>query len=118
MVLILGVSSFFHGFNEGVEFSGGRSYVVKFAKPIEHDALLNSLNKAFGKFPVIKTYGSTDEWEITTDYLVKQTGSATDTLVREKLYEGLTSVSSPAGTTYQTTFHSQNQINLFSKQKK
>jgi SecD/SecF fusion protein len=101
VVLILGVSSFFHGFNQGVEFSGGRSYVVKFAKPIQHDPLLNSLNKAFGKFPVIKTYGSNDEWEITTDYLVKQTGPTTDSLVREKLYEGLTSFL-PAGTTYQT----------------
>jgi SecD/SecF fusion protein len=101
VVLILGVSSFFHGFNEGVEFSGGRSYVVKFAKPIEHDALLNSLNKVFGKFPVIKTYGSNDEWEITTDYLIKQSGPTTDSLVREKLYEGLTSFL-PAGTSYQT----------------
>ncbi|HEX4371801.1 MAG TPA: protein translocase subunit SecDF [Puia sp.] len=101
VVLILGVSSFFHGFNEGVEFSGGRSYVVKFAKPVEHDPLLNSLNKAFGKFPVIKTYGSNDEWEITTDYLVKQTGTATDSLVRQKLYEGLTGFL-PAGTSYQT----------------
>jgi SecD/SecF fusion protein len=99
VVLILGVGSFFHGFNEGVEFSGGRSYVVKFSKPIQHDPLLNSLNKVFGKFPVIKTYGSNDEWEITTDYLIKQSGPTTDSLVREKLYEGLTSFL-PAGTTY------------------
>ncbi|HEY4877379.1 MAG TPA: protein translocase subunit SecDF [Puia sp.] len=99
IVLILGVGSFFHGFNEGVEFSGGRSYVVKFSKPIQHDPLLNSLNKVFGKFPVIKTYGSNDEWEITTDYLIKQSGPTTDSLVREKLYEGLTSFL-PAGTTY------------------
>ncbi|HLY72254.1 MAG TPA: protein translocase subunit SecDF [Puia sp.] len=99
VVLILGVGSFFHGFNQGVEFSGGRSYVVKFAKPIPHDPLLNSLNRAFGKFPVIKTYGSNDEWEITTDYLVKQAGPTTDSLVQQKLFEGLTSFL-PAGTSY------------------
>ncbi|HLX93594.1 MAG TPA: protein translocase subunit SecDF, partial [Puia sp.] len=89
VVLVLGVGSFFHGFNEGVEFSGGRSYVVKFGRSIQHDPLINSLDKSFGKFPVIKTYGSNDEWEITTDYLVKETGSTTDSLVLTKLYEGL-----------------------------
>lgn len=98
VVLILGVSSFFHGFKEGVEFSGGRSYIVKFSKPVEHDALLNNLNKAFGKFPTIKTYGSNDQWEITTDYLVKQTGSITDSLVQEKLYEGLKPFLPPTAT--------------------
>jgi SecD/SecF fusion protein len=97
VVLILGVGSFFHGFNEGVEFSGGRSYVVKFQKPVQHDPLLNALNKAFGKFPIIKTYGSNDEWEITTDYLVKQSGTATDSVVLGKLYEGLSGFL-PAGT--------------------
>ncbi len=100
VVLILGVSSFFHGFNEGVEFSGGRSYVVKFNKPVPHDPLLNELNKAFGKFPVIKTYGSNDQWEITTDYLIKQTGEGTDSMVMGKLYEGLKTFI-PPGTTLQ-----------------
>ena len=33
IVLVLGVGSFFHGFREGVEFSGGRSYVINFGRP-------------------------------------------------------------------------------------
>ena len=31
-VLIAGVSSFFHGFDEGVEFEGGRSYTIRFCE--------------------------------------------------------------------------------------
>ena len=32
IVVILGVASFFHGFDEGVEFKGGRSFQVRFAQ--------------------------------------------------------------------------------------
>src|SRR4030095_8054206 len=34
VVVLLGVAAFFNGFREGVEFKGGRSYIVKFTKPV------------------------------------------------------------------------------------
>ncbi|HEX8676732.1 MAG TPA: protein translocase subunit SecD, partial [Segetibacter sp.] len=37
VVLLLGIGSFFNGFDEGVEFSGGRSYTVRLDKPAKHD---------------------------------------------------------------------------------
>ena len=89
VVLLLGVGSFFHGFREGVEFSGGRSYVVKFKKAIDAETVRQNLATAFGSSPHVKTYGGNDQLEITTDYLVKQEGSAADSLVEGKLYEGL-----------------------------
>lgn len=91
VVLILGVGSIFNGFNEGVEFSGGRSYVVNFHKPVNIDEVRNALDKTFGKFPVIKTYGSPAKLEITTDYKINEGGSTTDTVVRNTLYTGLKS---------------------------
>ena len=91
VVLLLGVGSFFHGFREGVEFQGGRSYVVKFTKPIDAEPVRESLSKAFGSSPQVKTYAGNDQLEITTDYLVKQEGSMGDSLVTNKLYEGLKS---------------------------
>ncbi|MBV4355762.1 protein translocase subunit SecDF [Pinibacter aurantiacus] len=89
VVLILGVTAVFNGFNEGVEFSGGRSYIVKFDKPVHADDVRNALDKEFGKFPLIKTYGDNSHLDITTDYLIHQEGLSTDTLVQNKLYEGL-----------------------------
>jgi SecD/SecF fusion protein len=90
VVLILGVSSFFHGFNEGVEFSGGRSYVVKFNTPIDPEVVRDALTKTFdGKHPIVKTYGSKDQLDITTDYLIKAQNQMTDSLVLSKLYSGL-----------------------------
>jgi len=90
VVLILGVGSFFHGFREGVEFSGGRSYVVKFDKPVAPEAVKDVLTKTFeGKHPIVKTYGTKDQLDITTDYLIQQQNQGTDSVVLSKLYSGL-----------------------------
>jgi len=89
VVLIMGVSSFFHGFREGVEFSGGRSYVVKFDRPIAPETVRDQLNKTLGRMPIVKTYGTNDQLDITTDYLIKDQNPATDSVVLSKLYSGL-----------------------------
>ena len=76
VVLILGVSSFFHGFRKGVEFQGGRSYVINFHRPVSTEAVRHALETAIpGSTPEIKTYGGLQQLEITTDYKIKDTGN-------------------------------------------
>ncbi|MCW3109630.1 MAG: protein-export rane protein, partial [Segetibacter sp.] len=99
VVLLLGVGSFFNGFDEGVEFSGGRSYTVQFDKPVKHDDLMNTLKQEYGEYPVVKSIGSTRQWNITTSYKIKETGNNIDSLVELKLFNGLKSYL-PAGLTY------------------
>ena len=99
VVLILGIASFFHGFDEGVEFSGGRSYTVKFDKPVNVDEIRNELKVVYGEYPVIKTIGTNSQLNITTSYMIKQTGNNIDSLVELKLFQGL-SKSLPQGLTY------------------
>ena len=89
VVLVLGIGSFFNGFNEGVEFSGGRSYIVKFDKPQDQEQLSDALQKVFNKSPVIKTYGSNSQYDITTDYKIKEQGETADSAVLNTLYAGL-----------------------------
>jgi SecD/SecF fusion protein len=89
IVLLLGIGAFFNGFREGVEFSGGRSYIVKFNRPQKAEELREALEKVFGKSPVIKTYGSNSQYDITTDYRIKEEGQAADSVVRNTLYAGL-----------------------------
>lgn len=100
VVLLLGVASFFHGFRYGVEFSGGRSYVVNFGKAVNAEQVRNTLEKTFGSTPVIKTYGSDAKLNITTDYRVNETGLGVDSAVQTTLYNGLKSYL-PEGTTQQ-----------------
>ncbi|GAA4327754.1 protein translocase subunit SecD [Flaviaesturariibacter amylovorans] len=99
VVLALGIASLFHGFDYGVEFRGGRSYVVRFDKPANVDAVRDDLKASFGENPVIKTIGADNQLDITTSYLITQTGAATDNAVQAKLFEGLQK-HLPAGLTY------------------
>lgn len=89
IVLILGVGSIFNGFKEGVEFSGGRSYIVNFGKAVNVEEVRNALDKTFGSFPFIKTYGGADKLDITTDYKIHEQGLAVDSIVENTLFTGL-----------------------------
>ncbi|PWT73587.1 MAG: protein translocase subunit SecDF [Bacteroidetes bacterium] len=89
VVLLLGIGSFFNGFKKGVEFLGGRSFVVKFSKPVNDREVRDQLNKVFGRLPEVKTYGSNEQLEITTDFLVEREDKAADSIVTSKLFDGL-----------------------------
>jgi len=99
-VLILGLAAIWHGFDEGVEFSGGRSYIVNFHKPVDEEQVRQALEKTFeGKTPVLKTYGNTSTLDITTDYKIQEQGLAADSAVHRTLFTGLQSFL-PQGTTF------------------
>ena len=99
VVLLLGIASFFYGFDEGVEFSGGRSYTIQFDKPVNEDQVRNTLKNEFGESPVIKTIGSNRQLNITTSYMIRETNRNVDSLVEYKLFNGLKNFL-PAGLTY------------------
>ena len=99
VVLILGVGSFFNGFNEGVEFKGGRSYTIEFDHDVKNSDVLAPLHDALGgDYVVIKTVGDNKHLNITTAYL-KGVENA-DSAVEARLFQGL-KAQLPANTTYQ-----------------
>jgi SecD/SecF fusion protein len=108
VVLVLGIASFFNGFDEGVEFKGGRSYTVAFDNPVKNDAVRDDLKNVFGDYPIIKTVGDNRHLNITTSYRINEEGVDTD--VKTKLFEGLRKVL-PANTTYES--FSKNNIQAF-----
>ncbi len=93
IIFILGISTFFrtNAFDEGVEFSGGRSYTIKFDKVVNEDALRDELKTEFGEAVIIKTVDVKNQINITTSYKIKETGSNIDSLVEQKLFHGLRS---------------------------
>jgi SecD/SecF fusion protein len=100
VVLLLGIASFFNGFDQGVEFKGGRSYTVRFDNPVKNDDIRNSLRDAFGgEYPVIKTVGDSRHLNITTSFM-KGVENA-DSTVQTRLFQGLKSHLA-AGTTYES----------------
>ncbi|MBB1284230.1 protein translocase subunit SecDF [Flavisolibacter sp. BT320] len=91
VVVLLGVGALFNGFHQGVEFKGGRSFIVRFDQPVDNkvEEIRNDLEAVFGESPVIKTIGSNRQLDITTSYEITNTSAAADSLVRSKLMEGL-----------------------------
>jgi SecD/SecF fusion protein len=102
VVLALGIGSIFNGFDQGVEFKGGRSYTVAFGKDIRPsiEGIRKDLAASFGEAPTIKTLGGNDRLDITTTYKIEAQGKEVGDTVQAKLYEGLAK-HLPAGTTLQ-----------------
>ena len=86
------VSMFTRGFSLGVDFKGGRTYVVKFEKPVELESVRDGLNQTFGTTTEVKTFGSDNQLRITTAYMTDDASEAADNAVEKKLKEGLAKV--------------------------
>jgi SecD/SecF fusion protein len=90
LIVIAGITSIaIKGLNYGVDFSGGRTYIVRFEKPIAVDQLRSSLTTSFGTGPEIKTYGFDNKYQITTKYLMDDDTEEATTQAESKLNEGL-----------------------------
>src|SRR5690606_28436510 len=87
--ILAGLASFIRGFDYGVEFSGGRSYTIKFDQPHKVSEVREKLHNHLESYPVVKTIGSSDKLNITTDYLIERSGKEVDALVLDKLFTGL-----------------------------
>ncbi|MES2592860.1 MAG: protein translocase subunit SecDF [Bacteroidota bacterium] len=99
LVIALGIFSYVQkgGFSLGVDFKGGRSYVVRFddVKPTEE--VRQALTTTFGEAPEVKTYGENSQQRITTTYLITDSGEDAEAKVEAKLNEGLKTL----GTNYE-----------------
>lgn len=89
IVLVLGVGSFFNGFDYGVEFAGGRSYTVRMNKSVVTEDIRKALKTTFEEAPIVKTIGASNQVNITTTYKIKEQDKAVEDEVMSKLYEGL-----------------------------
>jgi SecD/SecF fusion protein len=83
------VSLFVRGLDPGIDFSGGRTYVIRFDKPVVTEDIASKLSTVFGQLPQVVTYGKQDQVKITTSYRINETGVEDE--VDTKLFEGLKS---------------------------
>ncbi|SFW14459.1 protein translocase subunit SecDF [Chitinophaga sancti] len=88
-MILLGASSFFHGFRHGVDFDGGRSFTIRFDQPMKTEEVRTILEKEFNSEPYVKTIGNTNQLNITTNYRINEQNPEVDREVTEKLYNGL-----------------------------
>jgi len=91
IIIVAGLISIFaQGWNLGVDFSGGRSYVVRFDKPVKTNEIRSALAIEFqGISPEVKTFGGDNQVKITTKYLIDSTGTQIENKIENKLYNAL-----------------------------
>jgi SecD/SecF fusion protein len=87
-VTILGVGSLFvRGLSMGIDFTGGRTFVVRFDESVKTAEIAKNLTGVFGEMPQVVTFGNDNTVKITTKYKINETGIEDE--VDTKLYEGL-----------------------------
>lgn len=82
-------SIIFYGFDLGVDFKGGRSYVIQFDKDVTTEGVSKSLEATLGTSPQVKTYGSNNQVSVTTAFMIDSAGPVTDSIVEARIYEGV-----------------------------
>ena len=91
LILISLVSIFTKGFTYGVDFTGGRTYVVRFDQPVTAEAVRAAAVAEFDGAVEVKQFGGESQMKITTQYLVENESTDADAEVESKLYNALKS---------------------------
>ncbi len=90
LIVLLGIFSLFtRGLNQGIDFTGGRTFVVKFEQSVNTLDIKNSLEEVFGEPPQVITFGADDQIRVTTKYKIDDNAVEADEEVEGLLYEGL-----------------------------
>ena len=79
------------GFSEGIDFTGGRNYVLQFEQPVEPESVREVLQGAFGEATCSAIALGTDKHTIrvTTNYKIESNNPDVDNEIENILYEKL-----------------------------
>jgi SecD/SecF fusion protein len=91
IIIIAGVVSLAtRGLNPGIDFTGGRTYVVRFDQSVSTGDIRNALTVEFDdQAPEVKTFGPTSQVKITTKYLIDDKSTEVDSIIQAKLFNSL-----------------------------
>ena len=89
VVIVTLIFVFTKGFSYGVDFTGGRTYVVRFDKDVTTNAVRDAVLAEFKEGVEVKQYGSGSQMKITTKYLIEDNSTNADALVDGKIYNAV-----------------------------
>ncbi len=88
LIIISLVSLGLNGLNQGVDFVGGRSYIVRFDKVVNPGEIEKLISNSLGSAEV-KTFGEANQLKITTKYKIFDEGTEIDNEIYQKLFSSL-----------------------------
>ena len=89
LIAISTISFFTLKLQPGIDFTGGRCYVVRFDKDVTTKDVRAAVIKEFGGNPEVKTFGANDQIRIITNFRIESNNPADDQLCEKKLYNCL-----------------------------
>ena len=89
MIIVSAVSFATLGLKPGIDFTGGRCYVVRFDKDVTTKDVRAAVAQEFGGNPEVKTFGGNDQIRIITNYKIDSNDPTVDQLCETKLYNAL-----------------------------
>ena len=96
LIIAAGFGSYFtQGFNLGIDFLGGRSYVVEFENDVTAEGVATMLVDNFGgQAPSVKTFGADNRMKVTTSYRIDDNTTTADDEIEALLIAGLSETGS------------------------
>lgn len=90
VIIALGIASLFtRGLSQGIDFTGGRTYIVRFDEPVNTTDIQGSLFNVFGDGTAVITFGGDDQVRISTNFRIEEDNAEVDQELEQLLYEGL-----------------------------
>lgn len=86
VICLAGVA--FRGMSFGIDFSGGRTYVIRFDQKVNAVDVRASLAKHFDDAPEVKSFGPSNQVKVTTKYKIQEDGDEVKNEIVRKLYDG------------------------------
>ncbi len=89
-VILAGIISLvIQGLNLGVDFSGGRTFIIRFDQDVKTTEISKALSAPFGSAPEVKTFGPNSQVKVATKYMINEEAPNIDSIINTKLYEGV-----------------------------
>ncbi|MEQ8623943.1 MAG: protein translocase subunit SecDF [Vicingaceae bacterium] len=96
IIILIGVGSFVtRGLSYGVDFTGGRTYLVRFDESVETTNVREALKESFvteagvNLAPEVKIFGEDNQVKVTTSFMIDSESIDADQTVENRLNEGL-----------------------------
>jgi SecD/SecF fusion protein len=89
LIVIGGLAMITIGLNSGIDFTGGRNYIVKFNQPVNTDDVRESLDEHFDGSVNVITIGDANQIRVSTNYKIEDKDPNVEVEVTNILYEGL-----------------------------
>ena len=89
LIVVMIISFCTLGLNPGIDFTGGRNYVVRFDQDVNATAAREAVTEVFGGNPQVKTFGNDDQIRVTVNYKVEDNSSEAEKECYDMLYKSL-----------------------------